>query len=235
MLVTCGWRYVFQVVLNGDNIEMHPSCVWLQAWMRYLLDRLHCEYDTTASIEWEKLIMKCHRTNGSLVLLVGSFTLGVVVCASQAQPFAIEARPLPEGVEVEYPSKSDAYYQFERAPELLSDAIGWSIMDMALGETGLRQWLDASVSDADRSAYYRVREIPQAAPEDADGDGIGDVYELQYPGVLHPLRNSDAHVDSDGDMITNVDEFRRGSDPTQIDPPVWTMETPFDGMVIGGY
>ena len=158
-----------------------------------------------------------------------------IVSMSHAQPFSIDLRASSEGVELQYTSRGEAYYQFEKSTALSGESVGWSIVDMALGGVGARQWLDGTIATADERAYYRVREVPYAASEDTDGDGIGDVYELRFPLVLNPLRNGDEAGDPDGDSISNADEFKRGSDPTTIDPPVWTMETPFDGMIIGGY
>ncbi|MBO5751214.1 MAG: LamG domain-containing protein [Kiritimatiellae bacterium] len=46
---------------------------------------------------------------------------------------------------------------------------------------------------------------------DSDGDGMPDVWELQFR--LNPLDSSDAASDSDGDGMSNLDEFRRSRSP----------------------
>ena len=64
-----------------------------------------------------------------------------------------------------------------------------------------------------QSVFYRVREVPLITPLDLDQDGIDDVYELNRPELLNPLYNVDAQDDFDGDGLTNLEEYRAGSDP----------------------
>ncbi|MBI5091279.1 MAG: carboxypeptidase regulatory-like domain-containing protein [Candidatus Hydrogenedentes bacterium] len=56
---------------------------------------------------------------------------------------------------------------------------------------------------------------------DTDGDGMPDGYELLY-GVrarLNPRSANDANEDPDGDGLTNFDEYRHRSDPSNPDSP----------------
>jgi len=53
------------------------------------------------------------------------------------------------------------------------------------------------------------------APDD-DNDGLPDNYEEQYT-FLNPYDASDAGSDQDGDGVTNLQEYRAGSDPTKED------------------
>jgi Bacterial Ig domain/IPT/TIG domain/Bacterial TSP3 repeat len=48
-------------------------------------------------------------------------------------------------------------------------------------------------------------------PADSDGDGLPDVWEIQYFGNL----GQGAAGDPDGDGVTNIQEYRRGSNPTK--------------------
>lgn len=50
---------------------------------------------------------------------------------------------------------------------------------------------------------------------DADGDGLPDDYELQYQ--LDPNNPADAALDVDGDTLSNLQEFRLGTDPRNAD------------------
>ncbi len=51
---------------------------------------------------------------------------------------------------------------------------------------------------------------------DTDGDGMGDAYEVQYMPDLDPNNAGDRNADPDGDSLTNIEEFLRGSSP--VDP-----------------
>ncbi len=61
------------------------------------------------------------------------------------------------------------------------------------------------------------------AAEDADDNGLPDAWELAYFGTTAV----DPDADPDGDLVTNLDEYRNGSDPTVADldpsltPAVW--------------
>jgi hypothetical protein len=61
--------------------------------------------------------------------------------------------------------------------------------------------------------YLRL-EIPAA---DADNDQIPDEYERRYPAFLSPNNPADAALDQDGDTLTNLDEYKRGTDPSKAD------------------
>ena len=52
---------------------------------------------------------------------------------------------------------------------------------------------------------------------DTDGDGLTAAYEMQYASILSSLNGNDASVDSDGDGLTNLEEYGFGSNPTLAD------------------
>ena len=53
------------------------------------------------------------------------------------------------------------------------------------------------------------------SPEDTDGDGMPDGWEVLHG--LNPFDPSDAHEDPDGDGLTNLEEYLAGTDPTNPD------------------
>lgn len=59
---------------------------------------------------------------------------------------------------------------------------------------------------------------------DANGNGMADAWEAFY---FYPSTSGDPNGDPDGDGFTNLQEFQRGSDPTEFDYPAMG--------VVGGY
>jgi hypothetical protein len=59
------------------------------------------------------------------------------------------------------------------------------------------------------SGFYAVLEVPQAAPLDADHDGIDDIFETGL-SFLDPLDPADAGEDEDEDGVTNYVEYLQG-------------------------
>ena len=56
---------------------------------------------------------------------------------------------------------------------------------------------------------------------DTDNDGIPDGWEILYG--LNPLSNADAVSDSDGDGLSNLQEYTAGSVPTKFNMPEFTL------------
>jgi hypothetical protein len=52
---------------------------------------------------------------------------------------------------------------------------------------------------------------PQGSTQDSDDDGIPDAWEIAYN--LDPYNSADASLDSDGDGLTNLQEYRTGTNP----------------------
>jgi hypothetical protein len=57
--------------------------------------------------------------------------------------------------------------------------------------------------------------IGNNADTDDDNDGMPDTWEIKYG--LNPLNAADSSLDKDNDSATNLQEYRRGSDPTVVD------------------
>jgi len=70
----------------------------------------------------------------------------------------------------------------------------------------LLEWETDVTGGSDRF-FWRFALISLFAPQDTDGDGIDDVYELQRPGLLDPLDASDANDDPDQNGRTHLQEY----------------------------
>ncbi|MEI6150650.1 MAG: NAD(P)H-hydrate epimerase, partial [bacterium] len=66
------------------------------------------------------------------------------------------------------------------------------------------------VADTYNNRVLRLRVLV-----DSDGDGMDDVWEIMHG--LNPLDPSDAALDPDGDGVTNIGEYRLGTDPHNLD------------------
>jgi hypothetical protein len=84
-----------------------------------------------------------------------------------------------------------------------------------------------TITNIQATATWRVGATNSAAPAgvfspasgsvtitmipDGDGDGLGDAWEIAYFGSTNA---NNAALDSDGDLMSNLDEFRSGTNPT---------------------
>lgn len=109
---------------------------------------------------------------------------------------------------VRFPSAADSYFILNRGPSVSNVT---SPISMVLGQSGGGQLTDTVVAVG--AAFFNVQKVPLTAPHDTDGDGIDDVYELQHSSVLNPLDPGDANLDFDGDGVSNLREYQRGTDP----------------------
>lgn len=69
-----------------------------------------------------------------------------------------------------------------------------------------------AVPTAYSTGFFRARSVSRAAPLDADGDGMDDVYEWQRRPALDPVNPSDARLDADGDGLDNLTEYQHGTE-----------------------
>jgi len=127
------------------------------------------------------------------------FSLLVSAQAFADEPFRL--RLVPSGdFAVEYQSNADSYFILERA----EDAAGpYEAVVAQLGLDGQQTFI-APPDDA-AASFFRVRQLDRDLPEDLDGDGIDDEYELQVG--LNPLEASDAQSDRDGDGRSELAQY----------------------------
>ncbi len=90
----------------------------------------------------------------------------------------------------------------------------------------------------DGSYYFGTAHIRVVNPDsDTDNDGMSASYEATYSSILSDLNSNDAGMDSDGDGITNFQEYIMGSNPTLTDsdgdgmPDGWEVRLGLDPNV----
>ena len=120
----------------------------------------------------------------------------------------------------------DSYFVLVRGSALASISSAVDVRLNGGAETTLR---DPNVSSVQQAAFYRVKKVLLTGPEDSDGDGIDDVYELRRPVFLNPLDPADANEDYDGDGQSNRAEYQAGTDPAGGVAPVTFMSSPAPG------
>ena len=145
-------------------------------------------------------------------------------CEVLAEAFRIEASHTNEAVRVELPSSSNAYYTIHGSSVHGDGDEAWSTVHMVLGEVG-SHWQVSTKGDGPPVGYFRARRVPIVLPEDGDGDGIDDAYELRHP-FLDPLSSSDALEDPDADQFDNLEEYLAGSDPLAAESTPLRVQQP---------
>src|SRR6185503_10038195 len=123
--------------------------------------------------------------------LLFTFIFFIAVASSTAQPlkidrFTIEAndgRP-----RFEFTARPDSYYILLRGT--IDNVIFAADMEVDAGTSGVL--VDPRPIHSSASMFYRILQVPIAAPLDIDHDGIDDVYELRSGGRLSPLNSADA-------------------------------------------
>ncbi|MGK0185521.1 MAG: dienelactone hydrolase [Verrucomicrobiales bacterium] len=114
------------------------------------------------------------------------------------------------GVQLSYPSEEGFYYILYKGSSVdeLSTAI-------ALAAHSPTESLLTDRNDQQGThAFYRIHKLPIENSLDLDGDGIKDIAELNYPGILDPLESRDAVLDFDNDGKTNIEELNDPSGAT---------------------
>ena len=85
------------------------------------------------------------------------------------------------------------------------------------------------------NGFYKVKQITTTAPEDSDGDGIDDIFELHHPQILDPINPSDATEDADEDGSSNLSEYLASSNLADVIITNMTFVTSDNVTLAGTY
>ena len=121
----------------------------------------------------------------------------------------------PSNPMVEVPTVNTNYYVLFRGNEVTGIT---NPVILRFGN-GSSLFLDDLAYTPTNCMFYRVLEVPQSSPADVDGDGLNDLFELNYFGCLDALNPNDGTNDCDGDGLTNLQEANAGSNPTVSNAP----------------
>ncbi|MEM7391441.1 MAG: hypothetical protein AAF492_03755 [Verrucomicrobiota bacterium] len=151
--------------------------------------------------------------------LLSFLAVGIVA----AQEFFIRSISVtPSGTpRITFDSDTNTYYVLYHGS---STDTATNPMAIGVGAPG-SHFLDGGVLAAS-NVFFRILKRSLTTPFDLDGDGMDDACELEHP-LLDPLDPSDAEIDSDQDLLTNVQECSHGTDPgnPDTDGDGWGDET----------
>ena len=114
---------------------------------------------------------------------------------------------------IDFPSEEGTYHKIVYTPRL---GKSWEVVDMCLGTNGMQSWSSGDTQPAANFGFYRVSTQPATQPDDEDGDGMDDVFELTYDN-LNPFYSGDYGGDEDADGLANYKEWQLGLNPMQLD------------------
>lgn len=114
----------------------------------------------------------------------------------------------PDGVRLDWASASNRTYVLQRSS---GDASEFVDIRTGIGATPpLNSYFDATATGMDAYFYrLRIQEEPMST-YDSDGNGLADAWERLYFGEIR----LDPALDSDGDGLSNLGEFKAGTNPT---------------------
>jgi hypothetical protein len=102
-------------------------------------------------------------------------------------------------VTVEFADNPGVYYLLEHSPDLIQ----WAPADMSLGIDSVLD-LEPGIT----KGFFRAVPYSKFSPQDTDGDGIDDIYELTHSSVLDPLNPNDgSRLAPGGGGLTNYQVY----------------------------
>jgi len=175
-------------------------------------------------------------------LYQGNLTLAVVNDANPSNQIALQVPLQPTGDASEFSYRVELPVKYLPALTELSDSlsVGFGATSYHLESIQINNQPAAPLDSAEsvfttsfagRAGQHRLDLLVSLAEVDTDGDGIPDWWEDLHG--LNRLDPTDAARDDDGDGLTNLEEFRLGTDPhvSNTDP---TLLTPSVLVPAGG-
>lgn len=165
---------------------------------------------------------------GALPVQVAGLTNVVAIAAANASSVAVKA----DGTVWAWGLVQDGIRHESATPVPLSDiagAVRATARFAVLGDGTERGWRSGAsglLGSPVAKSQFAARVM--ASPDDADGDGMADAWELRYFGTLS--RNGLADFDHDG--LTDLQEFFLGTDPTRSDADADSLTDPVDARPV---
>ena len=152
----------------------------------------------------------CRALKCGLALAAGGFLATYSACGQ----FRVETQLEPPWrISIFYPSDTNHYYILFRGDS--PDNVTLPV-EMALGQSVARYRFVVPIGPSTSSGtFYRIAQVPLAQPLDSNQDGIPDDWALRHE--YDPLDPALAGADDDHDGLTNIEEYRAGTDPRDAD------------------
>jgi hypothetical protein len=153
-------------------------------------------------------------SHASLLLIINLFLLGGVSRLTASDLTLTNVQYSSGLLSFQHATRSDSYYVLYYRSNLYAVEEPNALRLGTGGDLTWGKFLSGAQGAATVQGYFRVREVPTASPLDLDGDGMDDIFERGYPGVLNPLDPLDAQKDPDRDGDSNLKEYLCRTSPT---------------------
>ena len=160
--------------------------------------------------------------SGSALRRLSLLAAGLLTTAggnASAATITLSIQPIAGGVRLTAPADVATYYILRDSASLQS----FAAVGMSMADTGV-VWDIATAGFSRR--FWTVRQVSVWSPEDADADGIDDIYEIRHP-ALNPLNPADALLTVPGQAITYLAEYRALYGLGTARPEVYSREVSF--------